>query len=111
MHLGVNGLADPAYTLSEKLLIPFIGVNQIDPINDAFDYYLLQLQIRFEMAFGRLLNMFCILSGKIEGRMDSVSAILMTCARLHNFILQQERPFGKALVSVKEEMEQLDITP
>ena len=43
------------------------------------------------MAFGRLVNMFHILSGKIEGRIDRVSATLMACARLHNCILHEER--------------------
>ena len=35
----------------------------------------------------------------------------MACAILHNFIIQEERTFGKALVSAKEEMEQLGISP
>ena len=42
------------------------------------------------MAFGRLVNKFRILSGKINGSLERVSAILTACSRLHNFIIQQD---------------------
>jgi DDE superfamily endonuclease len=46
--------ADNAYTLSNKLLIPFRG-NQANPIfHSSYHFYLSQLRIRVEMAFGRL---------------------------------------------------------
>ena len=67
---GLFGLADAAYTLSEKLLIPFVGTDRCDPSQDAFSYYLSQLCIRVEMAFGRLINKFRILNGKVGGSMD-----------------------------------------
>jgi hypothetical protein len=54
--------------------------------------------------------MFCILSGKIAGRKDMASSILIACARLHNFIIHKERPFDTTCESVEEEMEQLGIT-
>ena len=47
------------------------------------------------------MNMFRILSGKIEGRMDRVSVILMACARLHNFLIHEDRPFGGSIQSVE----------
>ena len=93
LPLGYYGLADAAYTLSERMLIPYTGVDRLDPSQDAFNYYLSQLRIRVEMAFGRLVNKFRILSGKIEGSLDRVTAILTACARLHNFIIQEDGPF------------------
>jgi len=93
LPLGLYGVADAAYTLSENMLIPFTGANRLDPANDAFNYYLSQLRIRVEMAFGRLVNKFRILSGKIEGSLDRVTAILTACARLHNYIIQEDGPF------------------
>lgn len=42
------------------------------------------------MAFGRLVNKFRILDGKIAGSQARVAAILMACARLHNFIIEQD---------------------
>ena len=93
LPLGLYGVADAAYTLSESILIPFTGADRQDKAHDAFNYYLSQLQIRVEIAFGRMVNKFRILSGKIEGSIDRVSAILTACARLHNFIIQQDGPF------------------
>ena len=63
------------------------------------------------MAFRWLVNVFQILSGKIKGRLGRVSGILIACARLHNFIIREDRSFGMTGKIVEEEMEQLDITP
>jgi len=60
---GLSGLADAAYTLSENMLIPFVGSDRCDPSQDAFNYFLSQLHIRVEMAFGRLVRKFQILGG------------------------------------------------
>ena len=57
------------------------------------------------------MNMFRILSGKVEGRLDRVSAYLITCAWLHNFIIWEDKPFGMPHTSLEEEIEVLDITP
>jgi hypothetical protein len=40
LPLGLYGVADAAYTLSEKLLIPFTGANRLDSARDAYTYYL-----------------------------------------------------------------------
>lgn len=80
------GLTDAAYTLKENKLILYIGANQCNPVHDEFDFYLSQLCIFVEMAFGRMVNKFWILSSKIGGRIDRVSAILTACTWLHNFI-------------------------
>jgi hypothetical protein len=63
------------------------------------------------MAFGLLVNMFHLLSGKVEGRLDRMSAYLIACARLHNFIIREDKSFGMPYTSLEDEMEQLDITP
>jgi hypothetical protein len=59
------------------------------------------------MAFGRMVNKFRILSGKVNGSLDRVSAILNACARLHNFIFQRDGPCDEMTVGMnasKEEM-------
>ena len=111
LPLGLYALGDAAYTLSEHLLIPFTGADRFNPAHDSFNYYLSQLRIRVEMAFGRLVNKFRILNGKIEGSLDRVTAILTACARLHNFIIQEDGPFETEhnYKSVQEEMDQLEI--
>lgn len=85
---GLYCVADAAYTLQENLLIPFTGVERNDPSHDAFNFYMSQLRIRVEMAFGRLTNKFRILKGCMVGSLDRISALVMACARLHNFIIR-----------------------
>ena len=51
---GLYCVADAAYTLAETLLIPFTGIERSDKAQDAFNFYLSQLRIRVEMAFGSL---------------------------------------------------------
>jgi hypothetical protein len=104
-------LGDAAYTLVEWFLIPFTGADRLDPAHDAFNYYLSHLQIWVEMAFGRLVKKFGILSGKVGGSMECVSAILTAYARLHNFIIREDGSFEVEFHSVQEEMESLEITP
>ena len=52
--------------------------------------HLSQLRIRVEMTFGRLANKFWILKGSIVGSLDRVTAIVMACACLHNYIIMMD---------------------
>jgi hypothetical protein len=114
LSTGVFILSDAAYTLSEPMLIPLTGVDRSDPAHDAFNYYLSQLCIYVEMAFGRLVGKFRIFSGTVGGSMDRVSStsILTACTRLHNYIISEDRPFNNDnnFASTGEEMEALGIT-
>ena len=49
---------DAAYELTEHLLTPYTGSQQLDPGKDAFSFYLSQVRITIEMAFGQLTNIF-----------------------------------------------------
>ena len=111
LPLGHYAVADAAYTLSECILIPFTGADRLDPAQDSFNYYLSQLRICAEMAFGRLVNIFQILSEKINGSLDQVTRVLMACARLHNFIIKEDQPFDKHLHTVEEEIDSMTLSP
>ena len=50
---GLYCVADVTYMLEESLLIPFTGVDRNNKAQDAFNFYLSQLRISVEMAFGR----------------------------------------------------------
>ncbi|KAL7481530.1 hypothetical protein ACHAW6_007216 [Cyclotella cf. meneghiniana] len=92
---GIFGLADAAYTLSASMLIPSTGADRLDPAQDAFNYYLSQLQIW------------------VGGSINRVSAILLACARLQNFIIHHDHPFLSEVnyKSLDEEIEALGIHP
>ena len=89
---GMYCVADAAYTLHENLLIPFTGAEHLDGAHDSFNFYLSQLRIRVEMAFGCLTNKFRILKGCVLGSLDRVTSIVMACARLHNYIIAMDGP-------------------
>ena len=89
---GMYALGDAAYPLGDRLLVPFTGDYRDDRFHDSFNFFLSQLRIRVEMAFGRLVTKFRILGGRVEGSLERVSSVLMACARLHNFIIRMEGP-------------------
>ena len=87
---GLYFLVDAAYDLCETLLVPFTGSQRANSDNDAFNFYLSQLQIRIELAFGRLLCKFCILKCKPECKLATSSKILMAFAKLHNYVIDYQ---------------------
>jgi hypothetical protein len=68
---GLDIVVDAAYTLTEKLLIPFTGSQKLDPKRDTFYVHLSQLRIRVDMAFGRLVRKFRILKRNMEGKLSA----------------------------------------
>lgn len=90
LNEGDYFVGDAAYTVTEHLLIPFTGPQRSAPAHDTFNFYLSQKRIRIEMAFGLLVSKFRILKSALTFRMKKNSQIIMACARLHNFILDND---------------------
>ena len=86
-NLPSGSFIDAAYTLSNNLLIPFVGSNRHDPAKDAYNFYPSQLRIRVEMSFGRLVRKWGILQQTLCCSLKRNSYILSACGRLHNFVL------------------------
>ncbi len=63
---GFYVVADNAYTLSCKLLIPYSGKEKQSTSKDVFNFYLSQLRIRVEQAFGLLVNMWRVFKKPLE---------------------------------------------
>jgi hypothetical protein len=53
--------ADNAYAISNKLLVPFKGPQAEALYRSSYNFYLSQLRIRVEMAFGRMTTKFRVL--------------------------------------------------
>ena len=47
-------IGDNAYCLQNNMLIPYSGVSKNDTDQSTYNFYLSQMRIRIEMAFGRL---------------------------------------------------------
>jgi hypothetical protein len=92
--------ADNAYPLTQKLLIPFRG-DQANPVfNSSYNFYLSQLRIRVELAFGRLTTKFPRLKSKMRCSLRMHSKAIQAATRLHNFIIDNDRPeFGTIRLS------------
>lgn len=80
-------VADNAYVLTNSLLIPFSGSNRNDPFNSSYNFFLSQLRIRIEMAFGRLTNIWRIFRAPLEYHLPICATIIDAAMRLHNFII------------------------
>lgn len=87
---GLYIVADAAYMLTEHVLVPFTGGDRQSADKDTFNYFLSQLRIRIEMAFGLLTNKWRTLRRHLETNLLNTSRVLEACARLHNFVIDHD---------------------
>jgi hypothetical protein len=89
---GYYLVGDAAYVRSEHLLAPYSGSTREHEPNAIFNFYLSQLRIRIEMAFGLLTTKWRVLRKPLETSLTNgtTSKIIEVCATLHNFVLTEE---------------------
>jgi hypothetical protein len=75
---------DNAYPDGDHLLTPFANAFQSSP-EDSFNFYLSQLRITMELAFGNMVTLFGISQSTIKHRVPFTVKIVQTCMRVHNF--------------------------
>jgi hypothetical protein len=74
----------------------FIGKDKENGNNDVFNYYLSQLRIRIEMAFGLLCGKWRILQAPLQAKLENAPRIILCCVILHNFVVDERlRKNGK----------------
>ncbi len=71
-------------------MIPFIGSQHSDAVNNAFNFYLSQVRIRVEMSFARLVLKWRILRAPLVGSLASISRTIMACAIMHNYVIDSD---------------------
>jgi hypothetical protein len=91
LPVGKYILADNAYVPTEHLLTPFSGSQKSIPELDSFNFYLSQLRIKIEQAFGLMTTKWRILRRPLQVKLKNVGTIIMAISRLHNFVIS-ERP-------------------
>jgi hypothetical protein len=79
---GLYVAGDAAYILTEHLLVPFTGSCRQDPDKDSYNFYLSQLRIRIEMAFGLLTTKWRCLRKKLGSWYAIVAVFLVSSRRL-----------------------------
>jgi hypothetical protein len=95
---GFHIVADAAYMVSEHLLGPYHGAQRDDDANAIFNFYLSQLRIRIEMAFGLLTTKWRILRVPLTVNVvdGTLAKIVETCAILHNFVITHDGTYDLA---------------
>jgi hypothetical protein len=86
LPIGKYLVGDAAYSVSEKMLVPFTGSQQ----NDAYNFCLSQLRIRIEMAFGLMSNKWRILRTPLQTSLKTSARILECSSKLHNFCINHD---------------------
>lgn len=81
-------VGDNAYVLCDELLIPF-SRNNVSEAKRTYNFYLLQVRIRIEMAFGQLTTKWRIFRTKLESGSKRSSMICRVAAILHNYVLNE----------------------
>ncbi len=86
---GYYAVADNAYTLSATLLIPYSGSDKRYPHKDVFNFYLSQLRIKIEQAFGMMVNKWRVFKKPVELKLSAIPTLVECCMRLHNFCIDR----------------------
>ena len=89
LPVGQYVVGDNAYVCSEHLLTPFSGNEKFESRKDSFNFYISQLRIRIEMAFGMMANKFQILKRPVSIGVESIGKLILTIGKLHNFCIDE----------------------
>ena len=102
LHKWMEGLppwciisADCAYGLSQRLLIPFNAAELLGDDHRTFNFYLSQLRIRIEMAFGLLTTKWRKLRTTLSYSTRKNAQIIRVCTKLHNFVIRMDQAHGE----------------
>jgi hypothetical protein len=83
----------------EHMLIPFSGTQQHDQQNSSYNYFLSQLRIHVKQAFDQFTGKWRIFCKPLKTRLKTSSILVSACARLHNFIIDNNWQFNEEVTS------------
>jgi hypothetical protein len=89
LPLGYFIVGDIAYATTEYLVPVFGSADQNIVDNDNCNFYISQVPIRVEMAFGMLVNKFGLLCSPLRISVHHIGPLLQCIAKLHNFMLDE----------------------
>ena len=72
------------------MLIPFSGSLRQKPEHSSYNYLLIQLRIRVGQAFCQYSVKWRIIRKPLKTKLSTSSLVLTTCARHHNFIIDND---------------------
>ena len=83
---GLTMIGDNAFVETDTMAIPIPG-KYLSRYQDAYNFYLSQIRITIEQAFGILVHRFGILRRPMSVSIKKVPAIAMCLMRLHNYYI------------------------
>ena len=86
--------ADCAYGLNRRVMIPFTSAEILGEGYRAYNFYLSQLRIRIEMAFGMLTTKWRRLRSTLNFSTRKNAQIIRVCTKLHNFVIRMAHAEG-----------------
>jgi DDE superfamily endonuclease len=84
---------------TEKMIPTFGGDLALKRDNDNFNFYLSQLRIRIEMAFGLMTKKWGILQRPLTNSLVSIKHMMCCIARLHNFCIDERLQTSSTVTS------------
>jgi DDE superfamily endonuclease len=87
---GYYMIGDNAFTLSNKMLIPFSGAQKNEEHKRTYNFNLLPLRIRIEIAFGRMTTKWRIFRRPLDTSLAKVRKIIAVAMMWHNYVIQEE---------------------
>ena len=89
LPIGKFMIGDNAYICSDQLLTPYHSDEIDDAKKDAYNFYVSQLQIRIEMAFGLMTQKRRILKQPLYVSLKNVGRVFLAITHLHNFCIDE----------------------
>ena len=86
--------ADNAYPPTRKMLVPHNATELLSEYHRTYNFYLSQLRIRIEMAFGRLTTKWRRLRTTLNFHSAKNAKIIRVCTKLHNYVIRKAKEIG-----------------
>ncbi len=89
---GYFVFSDCACNITEHLVAPYSGFTRFLEDNKNYNFYLSQMHIRIEMAFGIMVTKWHILHCPLCVKLSHVPKLINAIARLHNYCIIEREP-------------------
>ena len=86
---GMYLVRDAAYKHSDVMLAPFTDPQRDNSGKDVFNFFLSEVRIRIDMAFGLLQTKWGILNKPLQVNLRTSAEVIKACSRPHNFCLHE----------------------
>jgi hypothetical protein len=91
--LGYSIVDDNAYKPAKYLVPDFGGGDRNNVDNGNCNFYMSQVCIRVQMAFGMMVNKFGMLRNLLRIGVHRIGPLLQCVAKLHNYMLEENNSY------------------